>query len=190
MTKLILASTSPRRAELLSPFDFDLEIVKPSVEEKIRLDLPYAEMVKLLARQKGESVIDSLSGDAPLLSADTIVVINDKVFGKPKDRAEAQEMLKCLSGKTHFVFTGAAIFFKGKVAQFAVKSEVTFKRLSLNEIERYCDTKEPYDKAGGYALQGIGSFMVKSINGSYSNVIGLPVCEVIEQFQELGIIQR
>ncbi|HRZ78563.1 MAG TPA: Maf family protein, partial [bacterium] len=126
--------------------------------------------------------------ETPLLSADTIVVIDNEIINKPVDRKDAMNMIAKLSGRTHSVFTGVAIFFNDKVDTFFVKSDVTFKELSAKEILDYCDTEEPYDKAGAYAVQGIGAFMVKSINGSYSNVIGLPVSEVIEHFQKLGIL--
>jgi len=138
---------------------------------------------------KATSVAHIVGTETPLLSADTIVVLDNEIINKPSDKDDAINMITKLSGRTHSVFTGVAIFFNDKVDTFFVKSDVTFKKLSIKEISDYCDTDEPYDKAGAYAVQGIGSFMVKSINGSYSNVIGLPVSEVIEHFQSLGIIE-
>ena len=128
--------------------------------------------------------------EIPVIAADTVVALGNEVIGKPKDRADAERILAELSGKTHQVYTGTAIFYRGKVSVFSVKTDVEFKTLSKREIDAYCDTDEPYDKAGAYAIQGKASFMVKRINGSYSNVVGLPVCEVIEHLQELGFLEK
>jgi septum formation protein len=188
MRELILASGSPRRLELLSAFNFSIEVIKPDVDESFDSDFSPAEVVKDLAFRKGSSVAMLRGTEIPLLSADTIVVLDGNIINKPADRDDAIRMISTLSGRTHTVFTGVSIFYKDKIETFSVSSDVTFKKLSEIEISDYCDTDEPYDKAGAYAVQGIGSFMVKSINGSYSNVIGLPVSEVIECFQKLGII--
>lgn len=189
MKKIILASGSPRRKELLSCFGVPLEIIKPDIEEYVNLNLTPEEVVKSLAFQKGDWVVKDIGSENPVLSSDTIVVLDGKILGKPADKDDAMKMMRALSGRTHHVFTGVAVFFKDKVDVFAVKSDVTFKKLSEKEIADYCATDEPYDKAGAYAVQGIGSFMVSSIDGSYSNVIGLPVSEVIEHFQKLGILE-
>jgi len=185
---IILASGSPRRLELLSAFDFSIKVIKPDTDETVDPALTPQEVVVSLAIQKGSAVASIVGTKTPLLSADTIVVIDDEIINKPSDKDDAINMITKLSGRTHSVFTGVAIFFNDTVDTFFVKSDVTFKKLSAKEISDYCDTDEPYDKAGAYAVQGIGSFMVKSINGSYSNVIGLPVSEVIEHFQKLNII--
>ena len=188
MTRLILASGSPRRLELLSVFDFDIEVIKPQITEIIDKNLEPCEIVKSLALQKGEAVAKKIgSTDDLVLSADTIVVESGEILGKPKDRADAVRMISRLSGRTHEVFTGVAIFFKGEVRNFSVRSEVVFRDLSQEEIESYCDLKEPYDKAGAYAIQGTAGFMIRSANGSYSNIIGLPLCEVAEAFRDLKI---
>lgn len=188
MKKLVLASGSPRRLELLSYFGFDLKVIKPGTDETVDPALTPQEVVISLALQKGRSVAQITGTKTPLLSADTIVVLENDIINKPVDREDAVKMITKLSGRTHSVFTGVAIFLNDKVDTFFVKSDVTFKDLTDKEIADYCDTEEPYDKAGAYAVQGIGSFMVKSINGSYSNVIGLPVSEVIEHLQKLGIL--
>jgi len=188
MRNLILASGSPRRLELLSYFGFDLKVIKPDTDETVDPALTPQEVVISLALQKGNAVAHIVGTKTPLLSADTIVVIDDEIINKPADKDDAINMISKLGGRTHSVFTGVAIFFNDTVDTFFVKSDVTFKKLSSKEISDYCDTDEPYDKAGAYAVQGIGAFMVKSINGSYSNVIGLPVSEVIEHFQKLNII--
>ncbi len=189
MRHIILASGSPRRLELLSAFGFPIKVIKPEIEETVDPALLPEELVVSLALKKGQSVAKLTGTENPLLSADTIVVLDKKIINKPENRKDAVNMISTLSGRTHTVFTGVSVFYKDIIDPFFVKSEVTFKKLSENEISDYCDTTEPYDKAGAYAVQGVGSFMVKRINGSYSNVIGLPVSEVVEHFQKLGIIK-
>jgi len=189
--EIILASGSPRRLELLKEAGLEPVVVKPCCEEKILPGLKPHEIVESLATQKGESVINSGNySEIPVIAADTVVALGNEFIGKPKDRADAERILAELSGKTHQVYTGAAIFYKGKTSVFSVKTDVEFKTLSKREIDAYCDTDEPYDKAGAYAIQGKASFMVKRINGSYSNVVGLPLCEVIEQLQKLGVLEK
>ena len=189
--KIILASGSPRRFELLKDAGFEPVVVKPCCEEKILPGLKPSKIVESLAEQKGKSVINSNNYTKfPIIAADTVVALENEVIGKPKDRADAERILLELSGKTHQVYTGVAIFYQGKASVFSVKTDVEFKTLSKHEIDSYCDTDEPYDKAGAYAIQGKASFMVKQINGSYTNVVGLPVCEVTEQLQELGVFEK
>lgn len=189
--KIILASSSPRRFELLTAAGFTPEVVKPNCEELVKIGLKPSEIVESLAEQKGNAVINSSNyTEIPVIAADTVVTLGNEVIGKPKDRADAERILSELSGKTHQVYTGVAIFYQGNVSVFSVKTDVEFKVLSKREINVYCDTDEPYDKAGAYAIQGKASFMVKRINGSYSNVVGLPVCEVIEQLQKLGFLEN
>ena len=191
MTKIILASSSPRRLELLTAAGLTPEVIKPNCKEVIQTGLKPSEIVESLAEQKGKAVINSGNySEVPVIAADTVVALGNEVIGKPKDRADAERILAELSGKIHQVYTGAAIFYRGKVSVFSVKTDVEFKTLSKREIDAYCDTDEPYDKAGAYAIQGKASFMVKRINGSYSNVVGLPVCEVIEHLQELGFLEK
>lgn len=189
MKKLILASGSPRRKELLSYFGMPMEIIKPDIEEHVDPELTPEDVVKALAFQKGDAVVKKTGTENPVISSDTIVVLDGHILGKPVDKEDAKRMMRKLSGRTHHVFTGVAVFLDEKVDLFAVRSGVTFKELSEKEIQDYCETDEPYDKAGAYAVQGIGSFMVKSIDGSYSNVIGLPVSEVITHFQKLGVLE-
>ncbi len=188
-TLLILASKSPRRRYLLKqaglsftviPSHFDESNVPPSSPEVY---------VKLLAEAKANQV----SEDHPekwVIGADTIVIIDECLLGKPDSRAQARSMLKRLSGKTHQVFTGYCICCKSKDRSYSevIKTDVRFKNLSDPEIEWYIRTNEPFDKAGAYAIQGLGTFLVKSIKGSYTNVVGLPVCEVIEFLIDEGII--
>ena len=188
MTKIILASSSPRRFELLKEAGFEPVVVKPCCEEKIIPGLKPAEIVSSLAEQKCKAAINSTCcNDIPIIAADTVVALRNEIIGKPKDRSDAERILSELSGNTHQVYTGVTIFYQGKTSVFSVSTDVEFKTLSKQEIDSYCDTDEPYDKAGAYAIQGKASFMVKRINGSHSNVIGLPVCEVIENLEKLGI---
>ena len=189
--KIILASSSPRRFELLTAAGLTPEVVKPDCDEVVRKGLKPCEIVESLAEQKCKAVINSGNYDSiPVIAADTVVALGNEVIGKPKDRPDAERILSELSGKTHQVYTGVAIFYRGETSVFSVKTDVEFKTLSKREIDSYCATDEPYDKAGAYAIQGRASFMVKRINGSYSNVVGLPVCEVTERLQELGFLEK
>lgn len=186
---LILASSSPRRQELLSLLGISLRIVPSEIDEiLLKGELP-EEYVHRLAITKAQQVAEKFP-DSWVLAADTIVVINGEVLEKPKDVREAEAMLKKLSAQEHRVITGYCILQiqAGKKRERVVSSLVKFKRLSDKEICWYINTGEPFDKAGGYAVQGKAAFMIKEIKGSYTNVVGLPLCEVIEDMQELGVI--
>jgi len=186
---LILASSSPRRQELLSLLDISLRIVPSDVEESfLKGELP-EEYVRRLAITKAQQVAEKFP-EFWVLAADTIVVIEGEVLGKPKDAEEAESMLEKLSGQEHQVITGYCLLHihLGQKRERIVSSLVKFKRLSAEEIRWYINTGEPFDKAGGYAVQGKAAFMIKEIKGSYTNVVGLPLCEVIEDLQELGVI--
>lgn len=186
---IILASSSPRRQELLSLLGISLRIVPSEVDEVLRKGELPEEYVLRLAITKAQQVAEKFP-DSWVLAADTIVVINGEVLGKPKDVREAEAMLKKLSAQEHRVITGYCILQiqGGKKRERVVSSLVKFKRLSDKEICWYINTSEPFDKAGGYAVQGKAAFMIKEIKGSYTNVVGLPLCEVIEDMQELGVI--
>ncbi len=188
--KLILASKSPRRKYLLEQAGLSFKIIPSSFDEnKIPLTKP-ENYVKNLAMAKAMDIAKDRP-DNWVIGADTIVLINGKILGKPKSRDEARQMLRKLSGNTHRVYTGYAIVCikKERVICDAVKTDVLFKKLNNKEIEWYVHTKEPFDKAGAYAIQGLGTFIVKSIKGSYTNVVGLPVCEVIEALIKEGVIK-
>ncbi len=185
---IVLASGSPRRKELLGYFPFDINVIVPEVQEQFNPDLSPTEVVVHLASLKRDEVMNRVGDLHPVIAADTIVVMHNTILGKPKDKNDARRMLSQLSGKTHEVLTGVAVAWKGKKEEIAVRTAVTFKHLSDQEIVDYTATDEPYDKAGSYALQGIGAFMVEKIQGSHSNVIGLPVAETISLFQHMGII--
>ncbi len=178
---LILASESARRRYLLKQAGINFSVIPSGFDESL-VEVSAPEIyVKILAESKAKYISDKYP-DSWVIGADTVVVINGKILGKPISRDNAREMLKDLSGQTHEVITGYCICCKSKERSFSesVRTKVLFKDLSEDEIEWYIRTKEPFDKAGGYAIQGLGTFLVKSISGSYTNVVGLPVCEVIE----------
>lgn len=179
--RLILASQSPRRRYLLEQAGLEFDVIPSTVDESaMALDRPDV-YVQLLAKAKAGEIARRFP-QRWIIGADTIVLIGDEILGKPDGKAAAREMLNRLSGQTHQVYTGFTICCDAlkKSHTDAVRTDVTFKALSSSEIEWYIHTDEPFDKAGAYAIQGLGTFLVKSIQGSYTNVVGLPVCEVIE----------
>jgi septum formation protein len=186
---LILASRSPRRRYLLEQAGLSFSVVPSSIDEtSIPVSSPdiYA---RILAQAKADNVSEKYP-EKWVIGADTIVLKDQTILGKPGSRAEARNMLKQLSGQIHQVFTGYSICCKVKNRKFSetIKTDVVFKNLTDPEIEWYIHTDEPFDKAGAYAIQGLGTFLVKSINGSYTNVVGLPVCEVIEFLIKEGVL--
>jgi septum formation protein len=188
-SKLVLASTSPRRIELLKAIGLDFEIVPSGItEESLEGETPKDHVLRL--SEKKVKAITKLHPDAWVIGADTIVVVHSKILGKPKTQDEAKEMLVKLSGKCHQVFTGFTIAKRNGnfLVKDVVESFVSFKIISDKEMDWYVNSEEPYDKAGGYAVQGMGAFFIKEIYGSYTNVIGLPLCEVITALENLGAI--
>lgn len=178
---LILASQSPRRKDLLEQAGIPFEVIPGNFDEdSVPLDEPASYAVRL-AVEKAQQIARQYP-ESWVVGADTIVCIDDAVLGKPGSRKDARSMLSLLSGRTHQVVTGYALInhSKRKIVKDAARTDVRFKTLSEEEIEWYILTSEPFDKAGGYAIQGLGTFLVKEIKGSYTNVVGLPVCEVIE----------
>jgi septum formation protein len=186
---LILASASPRRQELLRAVGLKFKIIPAHVNEHYLAGESPRQHVKRLSYDKA-MVIAKKYPESWTLGADTIVVIDGLILGKPQNKTQAREMLQKLSGREHKVFTGftiahvAAEVYQTKVIQ----SIVRFKTLSPKEMDWYVACDEPYDKAGGYAVQGKGACFIQSIRGSYTNVIGLPLCEVLEAFKKLGSI--
>lgn len=181
----ILASGSPRRKELLSLFLPEFEILVSGCDEFVPKGTPAEKVPAILAEQKALAVA-KLRPDDIVIGSDTIVVLNGEIFGKPKSEVHAHAMLKALSGKKHFVYTGVAVAEKGEVRSFVQKTEVEFYELSDETIEKYIATGEPMDKAGAYGIQGKGSVLVKGIAGDYFNVMGLPVAETA---RFLGIVK-
>jgi len=188
-SRLILASKSPRRYELLKQMGLDFEVIPSGVvEDFFNTESPREHVIRL-AEAKARDV-GSKYPDRWVVAADTIVYINGSILGKPKCREEAVEMLRRLSGQEHRVLTGFSVcrLEKGESDKEAVQTLVRMKPLTSAEMEWYVQTGEPFDKAGGYAIQGIGSFMIESIQGSYTNVVGLPLCELIKMLNRLGAI--
>lgn len=187
--KLILASKSPRRSYLLEQAGLEFFIFPSSFnEDSVTFSSPET-YARKLAEGKARDISDKYP-DSWVIGADTIVVIHNTVLGKPESSDEARRMLKSLSGRTHQVLTGYCIYCKEKNRFFSetIITDVLFKELSDEEIEWYIHTGEPFDKAGAYAIQGLGTFLVKRINGSYTNVVGLPVCEIVEFLIKQGVI--
>jgi septum formation protein len=174
--KLILASASPRRKELLSKICSDFEVCSADTDERLPAGISPCDGVKLLARRKASEVYSrfALFGeDVVVLGADTVVAYGGKILGKPKDEAEAKETLRSLSGKTHEVFTGICVIWQGGSRAESDRSLVTFRPLTEETIERYVASGSPMDKAGAYGIQD--GVVVEGFSGSYSNIVGLPV---------------
>ena len=186
---LILASASPRRQELLQSVGLKFETIPAHVNEDYIAGESPREHVKRLALDKAFAIAKKYP-QAWVLGADTIVVIDGLILGKPKNKSQAQKMLERLSGREHKVFTGFTLVHAASKASKTkvVQSAVQFKTISPEEMEWYISCDEPYDKAGGYAVQGKGAYFIKAIRGSYTNVIGLPLCEVLEELKSLAAI--
>jgi septum formation protein len=188
MRKIILASTSPRRKELLEKAGLVFEIVASDYEEDMTLPLSPSDLVKFLSRGKAESVALKYS-DAIVIGGDTIVFLDDNVLGKPHTKKRAKEMLTMLSGKEHSVFSGFTIIdtLNNKIFSDAVEAKVKFKDLSDVEIEEYIETGEPLSRAGAYALQTVKDTFVEYINGDYDSIIGFPITEIMKALKSFNI---
>jgi len=185
----ILASASPRRRELLRSMGLKFKTIPAHVDEDYIEGESPRKHVERLSHTKAFAIAKKYP-NAWVLGADTIVVLDRLILGKPKNKTQAKEMLKKLSGREHKVFTGFAVTqVASKVSHSdVVQSTIKFKKISAAELEWYIACDEPYDKAGGYAVQGKGAYFIKSILGSYTNVIGLPLCEVLETLKKLEAI--
>ncbi len=184
--KLILASSSPRRQDILSSLGVLFDVAVPHVDERGLLRIPYEDAVVEIAVEKVKSVANVIR-NAVVLAADTVVVVDDRALGKPVDREDARDMLKLLAGRVHVVVTGLALYREGKVFTSKEITKVWFCDMSDDDIEFYLNTTEPMDKAGGYAIQGYGSMFIKRIDGCYFNVVGLPVFRLRMLFQQAGL---
>ena len=174
---IILASNSPRRRELLAGLGIPFEVkVLPAISESYPEDIPVMQIAEHIAREKADAYKATMNADDLIITADTIVIVGNEVMGKPVDADDARRMLKKLSGLTHLVVTGVCLTSKTAQRCFSVVTDVTFKRLTDDEINHYVDVYQPFDKAGAYGIQEwIGYIGVTDINGSYFNVMGLPV---------------
>jgi len=184
--KIILASKSPRRQELLRQMDIDFRIVLKEVDESYPEHLSPEEVAVYIAEKKAKAYDDVLTDEA-VLTADTIVCIDDLILGKPDDAAHAVEMLQRLSGRVHKVITGVCIVYKSEYNLFHDVSEVFFRTLTTEEITTYVEKYQPFDKAGSYGIQEwMGITAIQRIEGSYTNVVGLPTEKVYQQLLRLG----
>ena len=187
--KWILASGSPRRREILEMLGVPFSVVTADVDETCSLSDP-AETVKELAHRKAKAVADRLGYPAEtlIIAADTLVAIDGTVLGKPRDRDDARRMIQQLSGRTHAVYSGVSLIRGKQTLTEFEKTEVTFGAMTERDIERYLNTGEPFDKAGGYAVQGKAAVFIEKINGCYFNVVGLPVHRIRLMLNKMGII--
>jgi septum formation protein len=187
MRKIILASQSPRRKQLLEWAEVPFEVIIKETDESYPKNLSPQEIAIHIAKNKAVSVNAIIENDVPILAADTIVVLNNEIIGKPTDRNNAINILSKLSGKKHLVITGVCILFNKKEIVFADTTEVEFHELSQEQITFYVDKYKPYDKAGVYAIQEwIGVVGIKSITGDFYNVMGLPVSRVVKELNKLA----
>lgn len=187
MKKVILASASPRRRELLMQAGFSFEVIESNADEKVAIKEP-GRLVAELAKRKAQAVAEGLKGEALVIGADTVVTLEGEILGKPKDKADAFRMLKALQGRTHQVYTGVALIDRKEegmeVTDFAECTDVTMYPMSEEEIYSYIDTKEPMDKAGAYGIQGRAAIYVREIKGDYNNVVGLPIARLYQEVKE------
>jgi septum formation protein len=181
--KLILASNSPRRKELLAGLGVPFEVrVLQDIDEHYPENLPVNEVARYIAKEKADAYRRIVAADELIITADTVVIVGDEILGKPMDEADAVRMLRLLSGRTHQVTTGVCLLTAEKERCFAVTTDVTFKTLTDEEIHYYVNRYRPFDKAGAYGIQEwIGYIGVTGLNGSYYNVMGLPVQRIYQE---------
>ena len=187
MAHIILASSSPRRRELLLQLGLDFDIFSPDIDETVNAEEDVACYVERLACDKAAAVFEKFP-DAVIIAADTSLGIDRKILGKPESKQHAFEMWKLISGRKHHVFTGVCVRTKQEKLSIVVCTEVEFQVLSLNDMESYWDTGEPIGKAGGYAIQGIAARYIPNIIGSYTNVVGLPLHETAQLLQTVKVL--
>lgn len=184
--RIVLASASPRRKELLEQLGIEFEICVSDVEEKVTETMP-ARVVEELSAMKAEAVFRMLEGDVLVIGADTVVALEESILGKPRDYAHAVEMLKSLQSKEHQVFTGVTLYkrINGKEFRntFSESTIVKFYPMTDTEIKEYVDSMEPMDKAGAYGIQGLGARFVERIVGDYNNVVGLPIARLYQELK-------
>lgn len=187
--KLILASASPRRKDLLTNMGLEFDVIPSEIEENIEGESFSRELIEKLALDKVLDVKNKIDYPAIVIGSDTVVVVDNMILGKPEDVHDAYRMLKLLSGKTHEVISAIAIIDTetDKTLIDSVVSKVSFKELSDSEISNYINTKEPMDKAGAYAIQGLASIFIPSICGCYTNIVGISTYKLSEMLKEFGI---
>ena len=183
--KIILASNSPRRRELLAGLDLEFEVrVIKGINESYPNTLPPTEVAQYIAAKKADAYLTTITDNDLVITADTVVIVDDEILGKPHDEAEAKAMLRRISGRSHQVVTGVCLVTKNKRREFSVSTDVTFRNLTESEIDYYVSHYHPLDKAGAYGIQEwIGYVGVTALNGSYFNVMGLPVQRIYSELQ-------
>jgi len=188
MRKIILASASPRRAEILRITGLRFYIAASDYKEDLNLPLNPRLLARFLSRKKAEAVAQKYK-NAIIITADTFIVFNKRLLGKPHTYKAAEKMLRMLNGKAHSVITGFTIIdtSRGKVLSRSVETKVYFKKINSGEIKAYVKTGEPLDKAGAYAIQGLGAVFIEKIEGDFFNVMGLPLCALTESLEKFGI---
>ncbi len=184
---IVLASASPRRQELLRQIRVRYKVAAASIDETPLADEDPVTYAERLARTKARVVQERTGTRLPVLGADTVVAIDGRILGKPENKAHALEMLRRLSGRSHDVFTAVCLRHSGKSLQALSRSKVRFRPLTDEEILAYWETGEPRDKAGAYAIQGLGAIFVQRLEGSFSGVMGLPLYETAELLRQTGI---
>ncbi len=182
--KVILASASPRRQELIKLIFDSVEILPAECDETLPRGIGAREAVEYLSKIKNDASRSLTEKENLIISADTVVAVDDEILGKPVDKADARRMISLLSGKVHQVYTGVTLSLNGKVKTFSEKTDVEFFSLTENEIEEYISSSEPYDKAGAYGIQGRAGLLVKGINGDYYNVVGFPIARLKREIEE------
>lgn len=184
---IILASKSPRRQELLKLLGVDFTIHTADIDETMDPDLPPEQEVARVGAEKAKAVAASCGTDDIIIAADTIVVIDGQILGKPKSTADAVRMLNLLSGRRHEVMTGLTVLHGGSIQSRVVRTGIEFRTLSDREIDAYVATGEPMDKAGAYGIQGRASIFVRHLDGDYFCVMGLPLCPLAEMLRACGV---
>ena len=186
MKKLVLASASPRRAELLGRVGIEFEVLESGAEEATAKGAPPADVALFNARAKAKAGASAAGADRTVLAADTVVALDGAILGKPASKADAAKMLGLLSGRTHEVVTAVVLVSGGRARELVVSTLVSFAKLGAGEIEWYVSTGEPMDKAGAYGIQGGAAGFVKAVEGSYTNVVGLPLAETLKMLESEG----
>ena len=183
--KIVLASKSPRRKEILEVMGVDFEIDVADVDESVSDELSPVEAVCEISKRKAKKIAERHADDEIVISADTVVVIDGRIIGKPRDKQDAFNILKSLSGRTHEVYTGFTVCGKGVSKTDFEVTKVHFKNLCDEDIKRYIETGEPMDKAGAYGIQQKGNLFVEYIHGDYYNVVGFPISKICVTIKEL-----
>lgn len=185
--KIVLASQSPRRRELLGKMGLEFTTKAPEIDETALSGLPARQLVEALSREKALWAARQEDPEAIVIGSDTVVVRDGEILGKPASPAQAEEMLAALSGRSHEVCTGITVCQGDRVVSQVEVTQVTFRHLTPQEIARYVRTGEPMDKAGAYGIQGLGALLVEGIQGDYSAVVGLPVCRLGRMLLDFGV---